>query len=148
MKCLQKRIDCIFCRDEYCDILSDTRFNRPCPFYKRGLKEPLRDCFFEGHNGVFRNIRGYDMKYWVSEYGEVITYKGVTLTQTPDKGGELIVRLQKDKFSKHSTARVKILVADAFIPGTGMVTHVDGDINNCAAYNLRRGKKHGNEEEN
>ena len=33
-RCDQKRYSCASCRGGRCTILHDTRFKRPCPFYK------------------------------------------------------------------------------------------------------------------
>lgn len=137
MNCLQKRKDCVFNYGGVCDVLSDTRFNRPCPFFKKRVLERERDWEFEGHMGVFRIVKGFDGRYFVSEYGEVINRRGDTLGRKPDRMGHPIVSLKRPNDS-WTTARVAVLVANAFLQGYGTVEHIDGDVNNCDRHNLRR----------
>lgn len=33
-ECIQKRFSCVACKSGRCQILHDTHFDRPCPFYK------------------------------------------------------------------------------------------------------------------
>jgi hypothetical protein len=33
-ECSQKRFSCVACKGGRCQILHDTHFDRPCPFYK------------------------------------------------------------------------------------------------------------------
>ena len=36
--CLQDRKDCNRNKDGFCVLLRDTKFNKPCPFYKKAEK--------------------------------------------------------------------------------------------------------------
>ena len=137
MICLQRRYDCTFNCERECEILRDTRFNRPCPFYKKRVLQRARDWDFPGHNGIFRQIEGYDGKYFISEYGEVINKRGDTINRKRDRQGHPIVALKRPNDS-WTTARVAVLVANAFIQGYGTVEHIDGDVDNCERFNLRR----------
>lgn len=37
--CVQDRRDCNRYNEGYCALLTDTRFNKPCPFYKKEEKK-------------------------------------------------------------------------------------------------------------
>ena len=137
MNCLQKRDNCIFNAFGRCEILSNTEFTRPCPFYKKGTGEVVQDHEIPGHNGIFRDIRGFGGRYYVSEYGEVISKYGNVIRFKYMKNGSPIVPLQRE--SGHvTTIKLDILVADAFIGGNGVVIHKDGDVLNCERWNLER----------
>lgn len=137
MICTQKKNDCIFNYGGDCEVLNDTHFNRPCPFFKKRVLEKERDWEFEGHIGVFRLIKGFDGRYFVSEYGEVINRRGDTLNKKRDRMGHPIVSLKRPN-DTWTTARVAVLVANAFVQGFGSVEHLDGDVDNCERFNLRR----------
>lgn len=135
MKCIQEKYKCLFYRDGKCDILSDTHFKRPCPFYKERPNEVIADKFFDGV--LFRTVKGYDNKYYVSESGKVVNHMGKEL-----KAGfmrdRLYVQLKDDLTLKTQRKSVAVIVADAFIPGTGQVGYLDGDPKNCERWNLYR----------
>lgn len=139
MICTQRKYDCIFCFNGECDILRDTHFSRACPFFKKRKTERIRDWEFDGHIGMFRVIEGFDGKYFVSEYGEVINRRGDTISRKKDRMGHPIVSLKRPT-QTWTTARVAVLVANAFLQGVGSVEHIDGDVNNCERFNLRRSK--------
>lgn len=137
MICLQDRTDCVFNAYGKCEILRDTKFNRPCPFYKKGTTEVIRDHYIQGKNGIFRDIQGFNGRYYIGEYGEVVSKYGNTITLKHTKSGKPIVQLQRAS-GNYTTITVAILVADAFLGGSGEVEHIDGDIRNCERWNLRR----------
>lgn len=132
MKCLQKRERCVFNRKGKCDILTDTFFSKPCPFYKEALDETVRDMIHEGE--TFRSIRGYSYKYFVSESGRVINWQGREIRQSLT-AGKPYVNLT-DQFRGSHKVSVARLVVDAFIPGTGRIGHKDRDLTNCERWNL------------
>ena len=137
MKCKQKKTDCHFNNGGTCDILTDTNFTRSCPFFKKRTAVKPRDWEFEGHNGNFRLVEGFDGRYFVSEYGEVINRKGDILSRKADKTGHPVVNLRREN-GTWTTGRVAVLVANAFMPGYGAVEHIDGDVDNCELTNLIR----------
>lgn len=149
MNCAQKRDKCIFNRNGKCDILTDTVFNRPssnirCPFYKERPFEVIQDRFFNGV--LFRSIKGYDGKYYVSAEGKIINYVGRPIKQG-EINGHLYVQLTDDLTRSSQRKSVAVIVADAFIPGTGKVGYKDGDGTNCDMWNLYRvGDRDGNKE--
>ena len=134
MRCLQKREKCAFNRSGKCDILTDTYFNRPCPFYKEKLGETVREMIFQ--NEVYRSIRGYNYKYFVAESGKVINWQGKEIKQSLVTGRPHVNLTDIYRGShKESVAR---LVADAYIPGAGRIAHKDRDLTNCDRWNLYR----------
>lgn len=142
MICLQKRADCIFNKFTECEILRDTKFTRPCPFFKKGYN-PVREYEFEGHNGVFRQVER-NPKYYISEYGEVVNSKGMIISQHRDSKGRLAVYLSNN--GNKSLARVAVLLAEAWIEKReGHIEFLDGDPDNITRYNVVRvkGRKDG-----
>lgn len=135
MKCLQNRELCMFIRDGKCDILEDTHFTRPCPFFKERPPEILLDKVVDG--AVYRSIKGYDGKYFVSEKGDVINFTGRKITKTVINN-RLTVQLTDDLTRKKLRRYVAVLVADAYIPGTGSVGFLDNNPLNCERWNLYR----------
>lgn len=135
MKCLQKKENCVYIADGKCNILDDTHFKRPCPFYKVRPPEKVLDKIVDGE--LFRSIRGFDGKYFVSESGRVINFAGRELTQNVVTG-RLSVQLTDDLTRRKMRKSVAILVADAFIPGTGSIGFLDGNCLNCERWNLYR----------
>lgn len=146
MMCLQRRDDCIFNTAGRCDILTDTIFKRPCPFYKKGKKQTAaHDIYIDGYSGVFRAVEGFEGLYYVDENGNVYSMrKKRFMTWKHYNNGQPFVTLTKE--SGQITSRViDRLVADAFLGGDGMVIHKDGDIDNCNVWNLyRKGEDNGN----
>ena len=137
MECKQKKYDCIFCSGDKCSILSDTNFSRPCPFFKRGTPTVIQERYFPNRAEKFKAIPGTANRYFVSELGEVVNWKGRPLTRKHNTHGMPIVTYTTE--SGHSTSRgVASLVADAFIPGTGQIIYLDGDVENCERWNLER----------
>lgn len=137
MICLQKKNNCIFNAYGKCEILSNTEFTRPCPFFKKNAIEIVRDHEFAGKNGIFRDIKGFGGRYFVSEYGEVVSKYGNSIHYKHTRNGKLIVQLQRVSGS-YTTVNVDILVADAFLGGSGPVTHKDGNVLNNERWNLER----------
>lgn len=137
MICKQKRADCHFNIGGDCEILRNTDFNRNCPFFKKRVIEKPKECEFEGHNGRFRLVSGFDGRYFVSEYGEVVNRRGDVLRRKYDKYQHPVVNL-KSPNETYTCARVAVLVANAFMQGYGKVEHIDGDPDNCELTNLRR----------
>lgn len=137
MICVQNRDNCNFIANGHCTILHDTHFKRACPFFKPKVKACPRDYEFIGHIGNFRLIDGFDGRYFVSEYGEVINRKGETMSRKYDKYGCPVMCLRLPN-GKQTTARVARLVANAFLPGAEPVENIDGDPDNCELTNLRR----------
>ena len=148
MNCVQRREKCIFNRDGKCDILTDTVFNRPssnmrCPFYKERPIDVIVDRYFNGI--LFRSVKGYGGKYYVSAQGNIVNSVGKPLKRGL-VNGHPYVQLKDDLTMMHKRRSVAVLVADAFIPGTGVVGHKDGDFTNCDMWNLYRiGESDGNE---
>ena len=137
MNCLQDRQNCVFNSHGRCEILTDTYFNRACPFFKKAPQEVVEERQIAGHSGAFRSIKGYNGRYFVSEYGEVVSKFGNTIVIKANANGRLVVQLQRPSENWTSQA-VAVLVADAFIGGTGEVEYIDGDPTNCTRWNLRR----------
>ena len=121
-----------------CDILNDTKFNRPCPFYKKNLGDKIDvDIYMDGC--YFRKVKGFNGRYFVSEYGEVITKGGITKAARINANGLMYVSLTLPN-GNHTTRGVAQLVADAWLGGTGKIEFKDGDTTNCCVWNLRRVK--------
>lgn len=138
MNCLQKRTDCRFYNDAACDILRDTNFDRPCPFFKKGGKI-ISEREFPGRKGVFRSVRGFEEEYFVSEYAEVVSKFGNKIAVNTNASGALVVYLRtKDRNYMGTRRSLATIVADAWVPGAGPVYFKDGDRYNCKAENLRR----------
>lgn len=134
MKCEQKRTKCAFNKEGRCGILEDTHFKRPCPFFKTRIDEPVVDRIMDGE--VFRSVRGYNGKYYVSESARVMNWVGREVKQSLTKGKPQ-VNLTDDCKQSHKESVAK-LVADAFVPGSGRVIHLDGDPGNCERWNIKR----------
>lgn len=148
MECKQKRKDCMFNKGTFCKALSDTRLDRPCPFYKKGRDPYDVERIVEGHQGVFRKICGYGDRYYVSDMGEVMHAGGFFLKHRRGAYGNTAVELAFIyNGKKHTTLKnVDSLVAEAFLlGGEGELEHIDGDLRNCRLDNLRR-KSNGNKE--
>lgn len=135
MRCLQNKTNCMYNGEGKCNILEDTHFKRPCPFYKERPPEILLDKIVDGE--LFRSIRGYDGKYLVSESGRIINFAGRSISQYV-VAGRLSVQLTDDLTRRRVRKSVAILVADAFIPGTGSIGFIDGNCLNCNRWNLYR----------
>ena len=135
MICLQKKERCMFIREGRCDILEDTHFKRPCPFYKERPPEVLLEKVFEGV--LYRSVKGYDGKYFVSEQGDIVNFVGRTVKKKI-VNNRLTVQLTDDLTRKKIRRYVAVLVADAYIPGTGSIGFIDGNCLNCERWNLYR----------
>lgn len=148
MECRQKRYNCRFNKDGNCKILADTRLDRPCPFFKKGIDPYDVERIVEGHDGVFKKICGYGDSYYVSDLGEVMAGGGRFLKYRRGYYGNTAVELAfVHNGKKHTTLKnVDSLVAEAFnLDGEGDIEHIDGDLRNCRLDNLRR-KPVGNKE--
>lgn len=135
MRCKQKREQCVFNRDGKCDILDDTNFTRPCPFYKERPPEILLEKYFDGE--LFRSIKGFNGKYFVSENGKIVTCVGRPVAQTIINGRPTVQLVDYETRSRRRKS-VAVIVADAFIAGTGVVGFRDGNWLNCERWNLYR----------
>ena len=139
MICLQKKTNCIYNAYGRCEILNNTEFTRPCPFFKKGVEEVIQDHYLTNFPGVFRDIKGYGGRYYIGEYGKVVSKYGNEIHLKYTKYGKPIVQLQRPS-GNYTTINVAILVADAFLGGSGAVTHKDGNVLNCERWNLERKK--------
>lgn len=137
MICTQKRTNCIFYAFGKCEILTDTYFSRPCPFFKQGAAEVIRDHILKDKKGIFRDIKGFGGRYYVGEYGEVVSKYGNTIHLKYMKNGSPIVPLVRPT-GHTTTIKLDVLVADAFLGGSGAVIHKDGNVLNCERWNLER----------
>ena len=140
MKCMQKREDCIFNTPRGCDILTDTHFTRPCPFFKKGKRtiNSAEDIYVYGYAGVFKTIAGLEGLYYVNEDGLVYSTRSKKFINWRHyKTGQVFVNLTKED-GLITAKLVDRLVADAFLGGKGGVIHLDGDLDNCNIWNLRR----------
>lgn len=62
MKCLRQEKDCKFIKNGICTILTDTFFERPCPFYKgvkhgKGKRRIQRHYLATGKAHLLRQVR-------------------------------------------------------------------------------------------
>lgn len=135
--CLQNRQNCVFNSHGRCEILTDTYFSRTCPFFKQAPDEIIQDHYLKGRNGVFRDIRGFGGRYYISEYGEVVSKHNNKIGIKLNRIGKPTVQLQRPS-GAWTTQTISLLVADAFIGGNGEVEHIDGNLMNCERWNLRR----------
>lgn len=139
MQCSRKEKDC-FARTptSECLCLYDTQgFNRPCPFYKPSTYDYSVVHTFEGKTGNWKAIQGFKGRYFVSDRGEVITKTMLTMRQGKGKqGGKPFVMLEV--FEGYMRCYVEDLVATSFCGITGEVEHIDLNILNNSAENLRR----------
>ena len=137
MRCEQQRTKCIFCRNEKCDILNDTHFknNKPCPFYKERLPEIVTERYFGGT--LYRSIRGYNGKYFVSEQADVLNHYGRRV-KVSVINRHLYVALKDDQTQKILRKSLAKIMADTYVPGTGNIGFYDGDTMNCERWNLYR----------
>ena len=140
MKCQHKSDKCFALGAEReCLALSDTTFGRACPFFKPSKTDYNIKYVFEGRPGVWKKIRGYEGKYYISDRGEVMNSRK-TILKVNYRNNRAYISLE----SGENIARYYIerLVADAFVPkaGQGKVCHKDGNTLNCCADNLYRSK--------
>ena len=135
MKCTKGHSNCFRCGPEgECLILTARPKRQPCSFYKRTEFDYDTPFLHEKYGGVWKMVRGWDGKYWVSNKGEVLGGHGiVTRRYLKDKA---YVRLYDYGFI--SRTYVADLVADAFVPGDGEIIFKDKDFRNCKAENLER----------
>lgn len=83
---------------------------------------------------IFKDIKGYEGAYQISNFGNVRSLKrNILLRQSPDRKGYLHIILYKNNKSK--VGRIHRLVAETFIPNPEnkpQVNHKDGNkLNNC-----------------
>lgn len=135
MKCLQQKTKCIFNREGKCDILADTHFKRPCPFYKERPLETIQDKMFNGE--MYRSVRGFNGAYYVNERGDIVNWTGRPLKKGV-MNRHLYVHLKDNLTQKMQKKSLAKIVAAAFIPGTGEIGYLDGDTMNCERWNLYR----------
>ena len=86
---------------------------------------------------IWRDIKGYEGLYQVSNWGKVRNGKGQIMFQEPNHKGYMRVRLVKSGNKKNK--RVSRLVAEAFIPNPDnlpQVNHKDGNKMNNSFTNL------------
>lgn len=85
---------------------------------------------------IWKEIEGYDGKYYISSWGRVKGPKGILTPYLNYKGYEKVGLSKNGKCEKH---RVHRLVADAFIPNPynlPEVNHIDGNKRNNSFSNL------------
>lgn len=95
---------------------------------------------------TWREIKGYEGTYWVSDKARVKNRKGLILKQTPNTSGYLATRLCRGN-REYKWWFIHRLVALAFIPNPESkpdVNHKDGDKFNNAIENLEWVTKHEN----
>lgn len=141
MECRQKKTNCMFYGEGRCRILSDTEFDRVCPFFKKGKDPYAVERIVEGHEGVFRKVCGYGERYYVSDLGEVMIGGGRFIKGRKGGRNSVVVELAYEYNGKKVTTLKPIhnLVADAFmLEGDGEIEHIDGDPSNNRLDNLRR----------
>lgn len=141
MECKQRKTDCMYNHGTVCKILSDTRFERRCPFYRKGIDPYDVERVVEGHKGVFKKLCGYGDRFYVSDQGEVMVGGGLFLKPKLGYYNNLTVQLRWTYNGKPTatTKNVDSLVAEAFcLDGDGEIEHIDGDPTNCKLENLRR----------
>lgn len=143
MKCQRVDKSCFACMPGgECDALDDTDWGgRNCPFYKLAEHDYRTELVFEGFKGRFKRVRGYEGKYYVSEYGQVINNIFQQLNNYYTKGGLPYVKLYKN--DRRINTYLADLVADAWVKGTGKIRFKDGDPTNCNAQNLYREMPYG-----
>lgn len=129
-----------------CLALSNTDFGyKTCPFYKPTTTDYDAKYIFEGRDGIWKAVRGYQGRYYVSDLGEIYNYRNRQVN-VYYLNGKPFVKLQ-DRFGFVARYYVALIVADAFVKGEGGVSHKDNDYANCKAENLyRRNCNNGNEE--
>ncbi len=145
MNCPRLKKDCVNIGVEReCLALSETHFgDKECPFYKPSQTVYITKFLFNNRAGVWKKVRGYNGRYYVSDLGEVINYRNREVS-VAYLNGRPYVKLQ-DEFGFVSRYYVALLVADAFIKGEGEVSHKDNNPANCKAENLYRREKNGKE---
>lgn len=140
MKCQLKGDKCFALGAEReCLALSDTTFGRACPFFKPSPTDYDLKYVFENRPGVWKKIRGYEGKYFISDRGEVMNSRKTILKISYRKDRPYINLENGDNIARYYIA---LLVADAFVPGAGQgkICHRDGNTLNCNAENLYRSK--------
>lgn len=129
-----------------CLALSDTQFGqKECPFYKPAETNYFTKYVFNGRSGVWRAVRGYKGRYFVSDMGEVFNYRNREVNVSY-LNGRPFVKLQ-DEYGFVARYYVAVLVADAFIKGEGKIEHKDNNPMNCRADNLYRSETNGKDKE-
>lgn len=127
-----------------CLALTDTHFGyKGCPFYKPAKTDYNTKYIFTGRQGVWKAIRGYEGRYFISDYGEVYNYRNREVS-VAYYHGRPYVKLQ-DRFGFVSRYYVALLVGDAFVGGEGRIDHKDNNPMNCKASNLYRREDNGEE---
>ena len=125
--------------EKECIVLSNTEFRGSCPFYKLTKTDYTVNYLFEGLPGVWRKIRGYDGRYFVSSEGEVINKHKALINKRHNNRGAYVSLYDGDATTRYYIAT---LVADAFVPspGEGRICFKDGNILNCKASNIYRSR--------
>lgn len=120
-----------------CDALDDTDFGgRNCPFYKPAETDYRTDLVFDGYRGRFRRVRGYNGKYYVSEWGQVINSQFQELIVYYTERGLPYLKMYKG--DRRNNEYLAVLVADSWVKGVGKIDFKDHDPTNCSAINIKR----------
>lgn len=126
-----------------CLALTSTYFGKKsCPFYKPSKTDYKAKFVFKGREGVWKAIRGYEGKYFVSDFGEVYNYRNRQV-KVSYNGDRPFVSLE-DNYGFVARHYVAVIVADAFLTGEGRICYRDGNRLNCKATNLYRSISNGN----
>ena len=138
LRCQRLDKSCFACLPEgECNCLDDTDWGgKSCPFYKQAPHDYETELVFERFKGRFKRVRGYEGKYYVSEYGQIINsvFQQINLYYT--RGGMPYVKLYLHGGSINTS--LATIVADAWIKGHGKIDYLDHDPKNCTAQNLYR----------
>lgn len=140
MRCQQKNWSCFACLPEgECNALDDTDCGGgKCSFYKEAQTDYDEEIIFEDCKfiGRFKRVRGFDGKYLVSEYGQVINSHREELTVYYSERNLPYVRLHI--WGSMIRIYLAAIVADAWIPGRGKLDFKDHDPTHCTAENIFR----------
>lgn len=138
LRCQRLDKTCFACLPEgECNCLDDTDWGgKSCPFYKQAQYDYDTELVFEKFNGRFKRIRGYEGKYYVSEYGQVINSVFQQVNSYYTKSGLPFVRLHLH--GGQNPVYLASIVADAWVKGHGKIEYRDHDPKNCNATNLYR----------
>lgn len=138
LRCQRLDKSCFACLPEgECNCLADTDWGgKACPFYKLTEHDYNTVLVFDGFKGRFKRVRGYEGKYYVSEYGQVINSIFQQLNYYYTKNGFPYVKLYLH--GGETNTSLAVIVADAWVKGRGKICFKDQDPKNCKAENIYR----------